>query len=58
MREIRSIEEVPSKVDEVMRMSLVALKNKIVEVNKKYNVDYFDYAIDYLKDGQELNKKR
>ena len=58
MNEIRSWNELPEKIDEDMRMSLVALKNKIVEINKKFKVDYFDYALDYLKDSQEIMKGR
>lgn len=47
-----------SKADEDLRMSLVALKNKILLFNKNFKTDYFVYAIEYLKDSQEITKKR
>jgi len=52
------VKSMPDRVDEGFRMSLVAIKEKIMDINKVYGVDLFDEAIDYLKDAQELNKDR
>lgn len=46
--------KVPTKVDEEFRMSLVAMKDKLLELNKRYDFDFVQEAINYLIDVKEL----
>ena len=48
--------KLPEKVDEDFRMSLVAMKDKLLAISRKYKIDFFAEAIDYLKDAKDLNK--
>ena len=48
--------KLPEKVDEDFRMSLVAMKDKLLAISRKYKIDFFSEAIDYLKDAKDLNK--
>ena len=48
--------KVPDKVDEDFRMSLVAMKDKLLYISKKYKIDFFAEAIGYLKDVKDINK--
>ena len=47
--------KLPEKVDEDFRMSLVAMKAKLLAISRKYKIDFFAEAIDYLKDAKDLN---
>jgi hypothetical protein len=51
------MKKIPEKVYKDFRMEILALKNKLLELESKYELDFIEETINYLQEVQYLNKE-